>query len=105
MNSEKKIYLLQQNAKDKKTNLRLDQRPVGKKNSKLRDVLKTPAGNETSRPIKNTSEISRSCQNCPKPTFFEVPFYTPSLGQPYSLIRTNSLPPSSPMQKGFKEKK
>ena len=26
--------------------------------------------------IKNASEISRSCQNFPRPTFFEVPFAT-----------------------------
>lgn len=45
MNSKKKIDLLRQNAEDKKTNLRLDQKPVGKKNSKLRDVLNNPAGN------------------------------------------------------------
>ena len=32
---------------------------------------------ETSRLIKNASEISRSCQNFPRPTFFEVPFATP----------------------------
>ena len=39
--------------------------------------------NETSRLVKNVSEISRSCQNFPRPTFFEVPFATPNtdLGQ------------------------
>ena len=29
--------------------------------------------------IKNASEISRSCQNFPRPTFFEVPFATPNI--------------------------
>ena len=33
--------------------------------------------NETSRPIKNISEISRLGQNFSRPAFFEVPFYTP----------------------------
>ena len=31
---------------------------------------------ETSRLIKNAFDISRSCQNFPRPTFFEVPFAT-----------------------------
>ena len=29
--------------------------------------------------IKNAFEISRSCQNFPRPTFFEVPFATPTV--------------------------
>ena len=36
-----------------------------------------PCKNETSRLIKNAFEILRSCQNSPRPTFFEVPFATP----------------------------
>ena len=39
-----------------------------------------PCKNETSRLIKNASEISRSCQNFLRPTFFEVPFATPNKG-------------------------
>ena len=34
--------------------------------------------NETSRPIKNASEISRSGQNFPRPTVFEVAFCSPT---------------------------
>ena len=36
-----------------------------------------PCKNEISRLVKNASEISRSCQNFSRPTFFEVPFATP----------------------------
>ena len=36
-----------------------------------------PCKNETSRLIKNASEISRSCRNFPRPTFFVVPSATP----------------------------
>ena len=38
-----------------------------------------PCKNETSRLIRNASEISGSCQNFPRPTFFEVPFATPTM--------------------------
>ena len=51
---------------------------------KFRDSKKTknkPCKNKTSRLIKNTSEISRSCQNFPRPTFFAVPSATPSTAQ------------------------
>lgn len=51
------------------TNPRLDSRPVGKKNSKPRDALKNLPGNETSRPTKNTSKISRSRQIFQDPHF------------------------------------
>ena len=34
--------------------------------------------NETSRPIKNASEMSRSGQNFPRPKFFEVAFCSPT---------------------------
>jgi len=47
---------------------------------KFRDSKKSknkPCKNETSRLIKNASEISRSCQHFPIPTFFEVPFTAP----------------------------
>ena len=49
---------------------------------KFRDSKKVkykPWKNETSRLIKNVSEISRSCQNFPRLTFFEVPFATPTV--------------------------
>ena len=57
-------------------------------NPRLRDALaktknrdskttKSPE-KEKSRPMKNPSEISRSGQNFPSPTFFEVTFYTPA---------------------------
>ena len=45
--------------------------------------------------MKNASEISRSCQNFPRPTFFEVPFATPSGGTTsgdhlgYRLLRSS----------------
>ena len=48
---------------------------------KFRDSKKVKTNhekNETSRLIKNASKISRFCQNFPRPTFFEVPFATPS---------------------------
>ena len=45
-----------------------------------RKVKSKPCKNETSRIIKNAFEISRSCQNIPRPTFFEVPFATPVTG-------------------------
>ena len=47
---------------------------------KFRDSNKgktKPCKNEASRVIKNALKISRSCQNFPRPTFFEVPFATP----------------------------
>ena len=37
-----------------------------------------PCKNETLRLIKNAFEISRSCQNSPRPMFFEVPFAIPT---------------------------
>ena len=37
-----------------------------------------PCKKETLRLIKNASEILRSCQNFPRPKFFEVPFATPT---------------------------
>ena len=39
--------------------------------------VKTNHTKTTSKLIKNASEISRSCQNFLRPTFFEVPFATP----------------------------
>ena len=44
-------------------------------NLRLQDT-KSPE-NETSRPITNTSEISRSGTNYQRPTLLEEPFYTP----------------------------
>ena len=44
---------------------------------KFRDSKKVKTNhekNETSRLIQNVSEISRSCQNFSRPTFFKVPF-------------------------------
>ena len=49
----------------------------GKKVSRLKKSKNKPCKNETSRLIKNASEISRSCQNFPRTMFFEVPFTTP----------------------------
>ena len=49
---------------------------------KFRDSKKVkykPWENETSRLIKNVSEISRSCQNSPRLAFFEVPFAIPTV--------------------------
>ena len=46
--------------------------------SRLKKSKNKPCKNETSRLIKNPSEISSSCQNFPRPTFFEVPFATPN---------------------------
>ena len=46
------------------------------KKSSLRDAKS--AENETSRIITNASQISRSGQNFPRPTFFKEPFYTPN---------------------------
>ena len=52
-------------------------RLFGKKVSRLKKSVNKPCKNEISRLVKNASEISRSCQNSPRPTFFEVPFATP----------------------------
>ena len=49
---------------------------------KFRDSKKVKTNHAKTRLrdfIKNASEISRSCQNFPRPTFFEVPFATPSI--------------------------
>ena len=49
---------------------------------KFRDSKKVKTNhekNDTPRLIKNISDISRSCQNFPRPTFFKVPFATPRL--------------------------
>ena len=49
---------------------------------KFRDSKKVKANhekNETLRLIKNASEISRSCQNFPRPTVSEEPFITPHM--------------------------
>ena len=51
---------------------------------KFRDSKKVKTNhekNKTSRLIKNISDISRSCQNFARPTFFKVPFATPRLNQ------------------------
>ena len=48
------------------------------KNFRDSKKVKTNHANETSRLIKNSSEISISCQNFQRPTFFEVPFATPN---------------------------
>ena len=53
-------------------------RLFGEKVSRLKKSKSKPWKNETSRLIKNASEISRSCPNFPRPTFFEVPFATPN---------------------------
>ena len=52
-------------------------RLFGKKFRDSKKVKTNYEKNETSRLIKNVSEISRSCQNFPRPTFLEVPFATP----------------------------
>ena len=52
-------------------------RLLSKKFRDSRKVKIKPCKNETSRLTKNAFEISRSCQNFPRPTFFEVPFATP----------------------------
>ena len=54
-------------------------RPNGKKKRQIRDSeTQKSLERETSRPIKNASEISRSGQNFPRPTFFEVAFCSPT---------------------------
>ena len=67
--------------------LKTKQKQKKKKNPRLRDLsvkkFETPRRkktreNETSRPLKNAFEISRSGRNFPSPTFFEVPFATPT---------------------------
>ena len=47
---------------------------------------------ETSRPIKNASEVSRSCQNFQTPEFFKVPFYT-RISIQNNLLVLETLPP------------
>ena len=47
--------------------------------SRLKKSKNKPCKNEISRLVKNASEISRSCQNLPRLTFFEVPFATPTI--------------------------
>ena len=57
---------------------------------KFRDSKKgknKPCKNETSRLIINASEISRSCQHFPIPTFFEVPFTTPVISLKYNTLK------------------
>ena len=49
---------------------------IKKKKNQDSETQKSPE-NETSRHIKNAYEISRPGQNFARPTFFEVPFYTP----------------------------
>ena len=46
---------------------------------KFPDSKKVKTNNEKTRLIKNASEVSRSCQNFPRPTFFEVPVATPKV--------------------------
>ena len=48
---------------------------------KFPDSKKVKTNHEKTRLIKNVSEISRSCQNFPRPTFFEVPFATLKLAK------------------------
>ena len=45
------------------------------KNLRLQDAKVSE--NETSRPITNASEISRSGKKFPGPTYFKEPFYIP----------------------------
>ena len=59
----------------------LSPRLFGKKFPDSTKVKTNHEKNETSRLIKNVSEISRSCQNFPRPKFFEVPFATPNMSQ------------------------
>ena len=66
-------------------------RPFGKKFRDSKKGKNKPCKNETSRLIKNASEISRSCQHFPIPMFFEVPFTTP-----YVLYWT-SFSPTTPV--------
>ena len=61
-----------------------------KRKFRLRDA-KSPEI-ETLRPIKNTSEVSRSCQNFPRPAFFKVPFYNPISIQG-NLLVLETVPP------------
>ena len=51
-------------------------RLFGTKFPRLKKSKNKPWKNETSRLIKNASEILRSYQNFPRPTFFEIPFVT-----------------------------
>ena len=55
------------------------------KNFRDSKKVKTNHANETSRLIKNSSEISISCQNFQRPTFFEVP-------SPPLMILWNGMP-------------
>ena len=50
----------------------------------LQNLSLREAKNETSKPVTNNSEILRSGQNFPRPTFFKEPFYDIPLqvGQP-----------------------
>ena len=48
------------------------------RNPSLRPFQKSKKQTMKKRDFKNASEISRSCQNFPRPTFFNVPFGTPS---------------------------
>ena len=55
-----------------------------------------PWKNETLRLIINASETSRSWQNFPRPTFYEVPFATPSLISEGNIGDQTDLPKCSP---------
>jgi len=52
----------------------------------LQNLSLGEAQNQTSKPVTNVSEILRSGQNFPRPTFFEEPFYTPTSGPACLLI-------------------
>ena len=59
---------------------------------RLKKSKNKPWKHETSRLIKNASASLRSCQNFPRPTFFEVPFATPSISQSPQYNEWFSLP-------------
>ena len=64
---------------------------IGRKENSDSETQKSPEI-ETLRPIKNASEVSRSCQNFPRPAFFKVPFYNPISNQG-NLLVLETVPP------------
>ena len=57
--------------------------PVGQKENRVSEAQKSP---------ENAPEVSRSCQNFPRPAFFKVPFYT-RINIQNNLLVLETLPP------------
>ena len=63
-------------------------RLLGKKFRDSKKSRNKPCKSETSRLIKSTFKIVKSCQNFLRPTFFEVPFSTPCTARNFMQCST-----------------